>query len=92
MSTRFNLKLNQELVKNLRLETNATYRTRTIDGAGTAGTSVLTALRYRPTNGLSSDVIEDAESDEENLNEEGNTLHKRYSLLEENEQNYRNRT
>lgn len=87
-----NLKLNQELVKNLRLETNATYRTRTIDGAGTAGTSVLTALRYRPTNGLSSDVIEDAESDEENLDEEGNTLNKRYTPLEENEQNYRKRT
>lgn len=92
MSTRFNLKLNQELVKNLRLETNATYRTRTIDGAGTAGTSVLTALRYRPTNGLSSGVIEDAESDEENLDEEGNTLNKRYTPLEENEQNYRKRT
>lgn len=87
-----NLKLNQDLVRNLRLETNATYRVRTIDGAGTSGTSILTALRYRPTNGLSSDVIEDAEEDEENLDEEGNTLNKRYTPLEENKQNYRKRT
>ena len=87
-----NLKLNQELVKNLRLETNATYRTRTIDGAGTAGVSVLTALRYRPTNGLTNDTLEDTEEDEENLDDEGNTLNKRYTPLEENEQNYRKRT
>lgn len=86
-----NLKLNHELFNGLKLETNTTYRTRTIDGAGTSGTSVITALRYRPTNGLSNGIIEDAEEDEENLDEEGNTLNKRYTPLDENEQNYRKR-
>ncbi len=86
------LKLNHELFKNLKIETNVTYRARTIDGAGTSGTSVLTALRYRPTNGLSSSIIEDAEEDEENLDEDGNTLNTRSTPLEENDQNYRKRT
>ena len=42
------LKLNHELFRNLKLETNATYRTRTIDGAGTSGTNIVTALRSVP--------------------------------------------
>lgn len=86
-----NLKLNHELFKNLKLETNATYRTRTIDGAGTAGTNIVTALRYRPTNGLTSGTLVDPDDEEENLDENGNSLNQKYTPLEENKQNYRKR-
>lgn len=59
------LKLNHELFRNLKLETNATYRTRTIDGAGTSGTNIVTALRFRPTNGLTSGASLDPDDDDE---------------------------
>lgn len=86
-----NLKLNHQLFKNLKLETNATYRTRTIDGAGTSGTNIVTALRFRPTNGLSAGVAVDPDDDEENLDEDGNSLNQKYTPVEENKQNYRKR-
>ena len=85
------LKLNHELFRNLKLETNATYRTRTIDGAGTSGTNIVTALRFRPTNGLTSGASLDPDDDDENLDEDGNSLNQRYTPLEENKQNYRKR-
>mgnify|MGYP000128620987 FL=1 len=71
------LKLNHELFRNLKLETNATYRTRTIDGAGTSGTNIVTALRFRPTNGLTSGASLDPDDDDENLDEDGNSLNQR---------------
>lgn len=86
-----NLKLNHQLFKNLKLETNATYRTRTIDGAGTSGTNIVTALRFRPTNGLSAGVAVDPDDDEENLDGDGNSLNQKYTPVEENKQNYRKR-
>lgn len=85
------LKLSHELFKNLKLETNATYRTRNIDGAGTSGTNIVTALRFRPTNGLSINSMPDPDNDDENLDEEGNSLNQKYTPLEENKQNYRKR-
>ena len=86
-----NLKLNHQLFKNLKLETNATYHTRTIDGAGPSGTNSVTALRFRPTNGLSSGVTVDPDGDDEDLDEEGNSLSQKYTPVEENKQNYRKR-
>ena len=86
-----NLKLNHQLFKNRKLETNATYRTRTIDGAGTSGTNIVTALRFRPTNGLSAGVAVDPDDDEENLDGDGNSLNQKYTPVEENKQNYRKR-
>lgn len=85
------LKLNHQLFKHLKLETNATYRTRTIDGAGTSGTSIITALRFRPTNGLSTGVTVDPDDDDENIDAEGNSLSQKYTPTEENKQNYRKR-
>lgn len=85
-----NLKLNHELFKNLKLETNSSYRTRTIDGAGTSGTNIVTALRFRPTNGLTSGAIID-DDDDENLDEDGNSLNQKYTPVQENTQNYRKR-
>jgi TonB-linked SusC/RagA family outer membrane protein len=83
-----NLKLNHQIFKNLRLETNSTYHTRTINGAGTGGVSILNALRYRPTNGLSVGYME-TEEDEENLDAQGNTLNVKYAPTDENVQNYK---
>ncbi len=86
-----NLKLNHELFKSLKLETNTTYRTRVIDGSGTSGTNIVSALRFRPTNGISFGVIVDPEDENENLDEEGNTLAQKYTPTQENKQNYRKR-
>jgi TonB-linked SusC/RagA family outer membrane protein len=82
-----NLKLNHQLFKTLRIETNSTYNVRTVNGAGTSGVSVLNALRYRPTNGLSLGYTE-TEEDEENLDAQGNTLNVKYAPTDENVQNY----
>ena len=81
------MKLNHELFKGLKLETNVTYMTRTIDGAGTGGTNVVNALRFRPTNGLSTDIVYDP--DDENLDESGNSLNQGYTPSQDTEQNYR---
>lgn len=85
-----NMKLNHELFKGLKLETNFTYMTRTIDGAGTDGTNVVNALRFRPTNGLSGGRV--LSPDDENLDEYGNSLNLSYTPAEDTEQNYRKRT
>lgn len=85
------LKLNHELFKNLKLETNSSYRTSTIDGAGTAGTNIVTALRFRPTNGISSGTVLDPDDEGENLDEDGNSLEQKYTPLQENKENYRKR-
>lgn len=85
------LKLNHELFKNLKLETNSSYRTSTIDGAGTAGTNIVTALRFRPTNGISSGAVLDPDDEGENLDEDGNSLEQKYTPLQENKENYRKR-
>ena len=64
------MRLNHELFKGVKLETNINYVNRTVDGAGTGGTNVKNALCFRPTNGLSNDFAYDY--DDENLDEAGN--------------------
>ena len=66
------MRLNHELFKGVKLETNINYMNRTVDGAGTGGTNVKNALCFRPTNGLSNDFAYDY--DDENLDEAGNSL------------------
>lgn len=88
-----NLKLNHELFRNLRLETNATLQNRTINGSGTGGVNVVTALRYRPTNGLvpGAMVYPGDEDDSENVDDQGVSLQEQYTPDKQDEQNYRKR-
>ena len=81
------MRLNHELFKGLKLETNINYMNRTVDGAGTGGTNVKNALCFRPTNGLSNDFAYDYE--DENLDEAGNSLEQGYTPSQDTEQNYR---
>ena len=81
------MRLNHELFKGVKLETNINYMNRTVDGAGTGGTNVKNALCFRPTNGLSNDFAYDY--DDENLDEAGNSLNSTYTPSEDTEQNYR---
>ena len=81
------MRLNHELFKGLKLETNINYMNRTVDGAGTNGTNVKNALCFRPTNGLSNDFAYDYE--DENLDEAGNSLEQGYTPSQDTEQNYR---
>ena len=81
------MRLNHELFKGVKLETNINYMNRTVDGAETGGTNVKNALCFRPTNGLSNDFAYDY--DDENLDEAGNSLNSTYTPSEDTEQNYR---
>ena len=81
------MRLNHELFKGVKLETNINYMNRTVDGAGTGGTNVKNALCFRPTNGLSNDFAYDY--DDENLDEAGNSLNSTYTPSEDTDQNYR---
>ncbi|MGV8093902.1 MAG: SusC/RagA family TonB-linked outer membrane protein [Mangrovibacterium sp.] len=89
-----NLKVNHEITKNLSLETNTTYTQIGIDGAGTEGANIVTALRYRPTAGFNDLLpVPDVDDDPEFGDDVDNTtnIFMRYPPSQEAIQNYRKR-
>lgn len=95
--TNVNLKLNHELFKNLRLDYGTRFVETVKGGGGTGGSrdnggvSIRSALRYRPTEGLTDfmDIPVITEDGDEELDPDDPNYVEKYSPAQEASQNYR---
>ena len=84
-----NAQLNIKLLKFLDLEYRTRYMNKTVNGAGTEGVSLLSALRQAPTEGL--DDYMDVPKDNDYFDPSTLTEVTRFNPIEENKMNYKNR-
>lgn len=84
-----NGQLNIKLFKFLDLEYRTRYLNKTVNGAGTDGISLLSALRQAPTEGL--DDYMDVPKDNDYFDPSTLTEVTRFNPIEENQMNYKNR-
>ncbi len=84
-----NGQLNVKLLKFLDLEYRTRYMNKTVNGAGTDGVSLLSALRQAPTEGL--DDYMQVPKDNDYFDPSTLSEVTRFNPIEENEMNYKNR-
>ncbi len=84
-----NGQLNVKLFKFLDMEYRTRYMNKTVNGAGTDGVSLLSALRQAPTEGL--DDYMNTPTDNEYFDSSTLSEVTRFNPIEENEMNYKNR-
>ena len=84
-----NGQLNLKLFKFLDLEYRTRYLNKTVNGAGTDGVSLLSALRQAPTEGL--DDYMDTPTDNDYFDSSTLSEVTRFNPIEENQMNYKNR-
>ncbi len=87
--TNINGQLNVKLFKFLDLEYRTRYMNKTVNGAGTDGVSLLSALRQAPTEGL--DDYMEVPKDNDYFDSSTMSEVTRFNPIEENEMNYKNR-